>query len=427
MDRRINRRSTFSCRLAILLRDLCMEAELSSEQKSLRDFLAAQARRFEKKVFLETAGEQFSYAAVDDRTDRAATGLSRLGLRAGDRVALLLSNRAELVFFLLGAPKLGMVPVPIHPACSHEEIISILWHCGATAVITERRFEVVRQIVPQIRHWFSVDDDSFAKHPFYGLTGGSVLGFWPDLDPGDAALISYSPAVNRNRKAVVLTHYNLLSNCYQLLQPFRIDETDRFMCALPLSSAMTEVLLLLAPWAAGGTCILRDAAPASLPRAIKDSCATVLAGMPEFYRQLAESPDFAQCDLSSLRLAVCSSGPVAQDVFRQFEERHDAVIVEGYGLVEATCLTCANPYTGVLKPGSVGLTLPGQECRVVDEMGKERPPGETGEIVIRGPNVMKEYFRDPGSTARSLRSDWLFTGDRGYIDSDGYYYLSPAG
>jgi long-chain acyl-CoA synthetase len=233
--------------------------------------------------------------------------------------------------------------------------------------------------------------------------------------------------VNRNRKAVVLTHYNLLSNCYQLLQPFRIDETDRFMCALPLSSAMTEVLLLLAPWAAGGTCILRDAAPASLPRAIKDSCATVLAGMPEFYRQLAESPDFAQCDLSSLRLAVCSSGPVAQDVFRQFEERHDAVIVEGYGLVEATCLTCANPYTGVLKPGSVGLTLPGQECRVVDEMGKERPPGETGEIVIRGPNVMKEYFRDPGSTARSLRSDWLFTGDRGYIDSDGYYYLSPAG
>ncbi len=396
---------------------------MSNEQQTLRDLLTVQARRFEKKVFLECADAEFSYAAVDDRTDRVATGLSRLGLRWGDRVALLLSNRPELVFFLLGAPKLGMIPVPIAPESSHEEIISILWHCGATIVVTERQYEVLRESAPQIRHWITVDDASFEKPPFRGLTGGSVLGFWPDLDPAGAALISYTRGPARTRKAVVLTHRNLLSNSYQMLQPFRIDTTDRFMCAVPLSSSAAEVFLLLVPWAAGGACVLRQPVPESLPGEIERSEATVLGGRPELYQRIAGSPDFEKCDLSSLRLAVCSSGPVGEDTFRRFEERHDALIVEGYGLPEVACLACANPYTGVLKPGSLGLVLPGQEARIVGSRSEDLSTGESGEIIVRGPNVMKEYFRDPDATARTLRDGWLHTGDRGHVDSDGYYYL----
>lgn len=399
---------------------------MSNEQQTLRDLLTAQARRFEKKIFLECGDEQFSYAAVDDRTDRVATGLSRLGLRSGDRVALLLSNRAELVFFLLGAPKLGMIPVPIAQECTHEEIISILWHCGATVVVTEKRYDVLRESSPQIRHWISVDDASFEKPPFRGLTGGSVLGFWPDLDPGGAALICYTRRSSRTRKAVVLTHRNLLSSCYHMLQPFRIDESDRFMCAVPLHASAAEVLLVLAPLAAGGTCILRQPVPESLPNEIEQSGATVLAGMPVLYQRIANSPDFERCDLSSLRLAVCSSGPVGEDTFRRFEERHDALIVEGYGLPEVTCLACANPYTGVLKPGSLGLVLPDQEVRIVDSRGEDVSTGRSGEITVRGPNVMKEYFRDPDATARALRDGWLHTGDTGHVDADGYYYLDVS-
>ncbi len=396
---------------------------MSNEQQTLRDLLTTRARRFEKKTFLECGDVQFSYAAVDDRTDRVATGLSRLGLRSGDRVALLLSNRPELVFFLLGAPKLGVIPVPIAQECSQEEIISILWHCGATVVVTERRHDALKESAPQIRHWITVDDATFDEPPFRGLTGGSVLGFWPDLDPAGAALISYTRGSFRTRKAVVLTHSNLLSNCYQLLQPFRIDETDRFMCAVPLISSAAEVLLVLAPWVAGGTCILRQPVPESLPNEIERTGATVLAGRPELYQRIAGSPDFERCDLSSLRLAVCSSGPVGEEIFRRFEERHDALIVEGYGPPEVTCLACANPYTGVLKPGSLGLVLPGQEVRVVGSQGEDLSVGEPGELVVRGPNVMKEYFRDPDATARALRGGWLHTGDTGHVDADGYYYL----
>jgi acyl-CoA synthetase (AMP-forming)/AMP-acid ligase II len=123
---------------------------------------------------------------------------------------------------------------------------------------------------------------------------------------------------------------------------------------------------------------------------------------------------------------VCSSGPVGEDTFRRFEEWHDALIVEVYGLPEVTCLACANPYTGVLKPGSLGLVLPGQEVRISGSRGEDLPAGESGEIVVRGPNVMKEYFRDPDATARTLRDGWLHTGDRGHVDADGYYYLDAS-
>jgi long-chain acyl-CoA synthetase len=401
--------------------------KLATEQQTLRDVLTAQAHRYERKVFLEHGSSRFSYSDVDDRTDRVATGLSRIGIRPGDRVALLLSNSPELVFFLLGTPKVGMVPVPIDPDASEEEISSILWHCGATAIVTEKRFDFLKDRTPQIRHWIAVDGDSFAEPPFNKLEGGSVLGFWPDLDPDSAALISYAPGVAAGHKGVVLTHRNIVSNCLQVLQPFRIDETDRFLCGLPLSTTVAEILLLIVPWLSGAACVLRQPGAGGLLRDIQESRVTVLAGVPELLGRLASSREFADSDLSALRLAISFSGPIDRAVLRQFEEQHDALIVESYGALEASCLVCSNPYTGLRKPGALGLVLPGQECRVVDRAGKDLPAGAAGEILVRGPNVMKEYFRDPVATAKALKGGWLHTGDQAWVDSDGYYFPASGG
>jgi len=396
---------------------------LNSERQTLRNLLTDRARRFEKKGFLDCSGRQFSFAEVDDRTDRVATGLSRLGLQEGDRVALLMANRPEYVFFLLGAPKLGIIPVPLDPALSQEEIVSTLWHSGAKAVVTERTSGFIRPLAPQIRDWIVVDEPSFSEEPFRDLERGPVLGFWPELDPSLPAVILHTRGRCGTRRAVVLTHRNLLANCSQILQPFRVDETDRFLCMLSLGEATALVLLLLVPWMAGADCVLREPQPSQLPRFVESSSATVVAGRPELYDRAIASPGFARSNLSSLRLALCTSGPVGGEPARQFELYHDALIVEGYGLVEATCLTCANPYTGVRKAGSLGLPLPGQECRIADDGGRDLPPGRVGEILVRGPNVMREYFRDPASTARTIRSGWLHTGDMGYMDSDGFYHL----
>ena len=396
------------------------------EQQTVRDLVATQARRYEKKIFLESGNQRYSYASLDDRTDRVATGISRLGLKKGDRIALILANRPEFVFFLLGAPKIGVVPVLVDLSHSLEEIASVLAHCDVSAVVTESRFLDLRHWVSGAPHWVVIDDESFSRPPFQNLAEGTVLGFWPDLEPEDTALISRTRGTRGVRKAVVLSHRNLLSNCAQLLQPFRINETDRFLCAQDLGSVASDVLLLLAPWAAGGSSILVDAGDVRTLRAIQESGVTVIAGEPRTYQIMAGSPDFMRCDLSSLRLAICHAGAVSSEVLRQFEELHDALIVEGYGLLEATCLTCANPYTGVRKPGSLGIPLPGQECRVLGPSGEELPAGTAGEIVVRGPNVMKGYYRDPEASARVLRDGWLHTGDTGYMDSDGYYYLKTG-
>ena len=400
---------------------------MASEQDTLRDILTAQARRFEKQTFLEFDEQRYSFAEVDDRTDRVATALSRLGLRIGDRVALLMSNCPEIVFFLLGVPKIGMIPVPIGVECPREAIPAMIQASGASAVVTESRFSELRGCLPSVEHWIVVDDESFAAPPLEGLTGGSVLGFWPDLDPDHTALISRTRGSRGKPRAVALSHRNLVSSALQVLQPFRIDATDRFFCALPLSSVAAEVLMVLVPWIAGATCVLRRGFSADALQLMERCDATVLGGTPPALDSLAGSASFAGCELASLRLALCIGGPASDAVFDEFEERHDALVVESYGLVEGTCLSCANPYTGVRKRGSLGLPLQGQECRIVDARGMELPAGQVGEIVVRGPNLMKGYDGESDLTARTIRDGWLHTGDRGYVDPDGYYFLAaPA-
>jgi len=385
---------------------------------TLRDLLTARARRFEREIFLEYGAEQFSYATLDDRTDHVATGLNRLGLQPGDRIVLLLSNRPEFIFFLLGAPKLGFVPVPVDPAFPPDDIAFILRDCSASALVTEKQFRGLKSGIPKTTCWIEVDDDFLAEHPFQG----PVLGFWPDLNPDDPAVISYLRNASGTFRPVVLTHRNLLSNCNQMIPPFRINETDRFFCAAPLSSLDAEILLVLAPLVAGGCCILQEASSLQVTRNICERRATVLAGPPRFYEMISSSPEFGSADLSACRLAICHSGAAGDRMLKVFQEQHDALIVEVYNRAEATCLCCANPYTGVRKSGSLGIPLPGLKCAIVDAQGRELPSGARGEIAVRGPNVMKGYYRDPEETEKVLRGGWLHTGDFGCMDPDGYYW-----
>jgi long-chain acyl-CoA synthetase len=254
-----------------------------------------------------------------------------------------------------------------------------------------------------------------------------VLGFWPDVEPDSAAVIAYTGGRSGPRKYAVLTHRNLISSSLQLQQPFRIDETDRFLCALPLSLITAQIVLLLAPWMAGAASVLEEPYGSATLSLVQRARITVLAGTPRVYDLIAAPLFSGDCDLSQLRLAICHSGRVGEHIRAEFEDRYDALLVECYGLVEATALCCANPYTGVRKPGAIGLPLPGQRCRIVDADDRELPAGKPGEIVVRGPNIMRGYFRDAEGTAKAVRDGWLHTGDIGYTDSDGYYYLTTPG
>jgi long-chain acyl-CoA synthetase len=401
---------------------------LGSEPQTLRDHLSAQARRYERKTFLEAGGERYSFRAVDEWTDRAATGLGRLGLVRGDRVALVLESRPELLFLAWGAPKVGVVPALLDPALPAADLVEALVGLRPSAIVIEPRLAgaaaAAARRCPQPVRVLEARGGGLGPE----LETRGVLDFWPDLGAGDAALILFTRGRGGKPKPVVLTHLNLLSNARQMLQPLRIQASDRFYAALSLASAPGLVLQGLVPWAAGaGTILAPEEPPAALFAALARSGASVLAGTPDLYRAAGEQRAAEGCDLGVLRLAICGPGPVSAEVHAQFQERFDALIVEGYGLTEATCLCCVNPYTGVRKPGSLGLPLPGQECRVVGPDGEDRAAGQVGEIVVRGPNLMKEYFDDPAGTRRVLRDGWLHTGDAAWVDEDGYYHLSPSG
>jgi long-chain acyl-CoA synthetase len=398
---------------------------LASGNETLRDVIAAQARRFEKHGFLEYGNQRFSYADVDDRTDRVATALTHLGLRAGDRVALLMKNRPEFLFFLWGAAKIGVIAVPLDPGGSAQYIAAALAQTTPSAVVTETRHKELRSQFPADKHWIVVDDESFLDEPFRGLErSASVLRFWPDLSPDAAALIAFTTGRRGTRKPVVLSHRNLVAAAGQLVQPFRIDETDRFVCLLPMSWVFSQVFLTLTPWVVGATAVLADMSQSSARDCVVAGRASVTAGTPGLFESLLDASGSSGRAGSALRLAVCYAGVVGERVLHEFENSYDAFVVEGYGVLEATCLTCANPYTGVRKRGSVGLPLPGQQCRLADPYGNDVPSGATGEILVRGPNVMTGYYGDSAASASVLRDGWLHTGDFGTVDADGYYYLA---
>jgi len=396
---------------------------VTSGPYTLRDHLTAQARRFEKKTFLEHGAKHYSYRAIDDSTDHVATALGKLGLRRGERVAIVLPARPELVFFLWGAPKVGLVPVPIDPSLERGEIASRIEQAQVSALVTERVFA---DLAPaSTRHVILVDEESAAPD-FAKFVHGPALDFWPDLDPGDPAALVFTQGRDGRRRGVLLSHGNLIANATQLLQPLRVNATDRFFHALPLASSSGLVLQLLLPWTAGACAVLPDPVRSGIHAELERHRITVVVGSPVLYGDLARTERKVARASSALRLAACIGGAVGDAVQRSFEERYDALIVEGYTLTEATCVACANPYTGVRKSGSLGLPLPGQECRIEPGTGSAPDARAVGEILLRGPNVMKGYFDDPGATHAALRDGWLHTGDLGYVDSDGYYHLASS-
>jgi long-chain acyl-CoA synthetase len=184
------------------------------------------------------------------------------------------------------------------------------------------------------------------------------------------------------------------------------------------------VVTTLGPMYAGGSMVLMEGfSPKKLLPALERYGATAFSGVPTVYAILNNLPDAEQYDLSKLRFCVCGAAPMPVEVFKEFEKKYKAFILEGYGLSEGTCASSVNPLGGKRKIGSIGLPYAAQPMKIFDDNDNEVPPGTVGEIVIRGPNVMRGYYNNPEATAETLRNDWLHTGDLGYVDEDGYFFI----
>ncbi len=392
---------------------------MPGREQTLDSALAQAARRWPDRPALWFDGAELSYAELESVVNRAAAGLTRLGLEKGDRLALMLPNCPFFAVSLLAAARLGAISVPVNPMLAPEEACFLLAHSGAKALVTLPPFvpaiEAIRGDLPDLRHVLTAEEE---------LVGGSMDAAPPCAsDPADTAVIFYTSGTTGRPKGAMLSHLNLLSNAGACAETFGVNERDRFCCVLPLFHSFGATVCLVLPVLAGARMTLVPRfAPRDLLALVGSERCTLLAGVPSMYALMlatTRQPDFV---LASLRIVVSGGAPLPTEVQAAFSRRFDVELLEGYGPTEASPVVSVNRL-GANRPGSVGLPLPGVEVRVVDGGGRDVATGEVGEILVRGPNVMQGYYREPEATAQTVRAGWLHTGDLGRVDEDGHLYI----
>jgi long-chain acyl-CoA synthetase len=397
-------------------------------RQTIPALLRQRAQEYGEKTFLYFRDLEVSYRALDEVTNRVANGLSALGVQKGDKVCVLLPNGPEFVYLFLGAPKIGAVLVPVNVLLKAEEVRYIVDNSDAATIVADPRFwpliKAIMPLCPRLKNAVVIGEPApSGTIPFAQLLA-SPSGPEVDVHPEDDMGIIYTSGTTGKPKGVVLTQKNYYVNSWQGATISNMSPDERSMCILPLFHVNGQVVTVLMPLQAGGSLVLTEGfSPKTFFEHLARYRATTFSGVPTVYSILLHLPDADRYDLSSLRLCICGAAPMPVEVCTQFEEKFHTKIIEGYGLSEGTCASTLNPVEGQRKVGSIGIPFPGQEIKIFDEQDRERPPGQIGEIVIRGLNLMKGYYKDPDATAETVRDGWLHTGDLGYVDEEGYFYI----
>lgn len=401
------------------------------------------AKRLTDKPAYYFMGQSCSYAELDGAVTKFASGLEKLGVKKGDHVALLLGNSPHYVISLYGALRLGAVVIPINPIYTPDEIAYILINGDVKIVIALDSllplFEEAHHLLPQVKKFIvcetpkeessSIDMNRLTANPklqsFTQVLESGEFSFQSsELDEDDVAVILYTSGTTGKPKGAMLTHKNLYSNAIDISNYLEMYENDRVITTLPMFHVFSLTVVVNAPLMNGATLIIVPKfSPAEIFRIAKAYQATVFAGVPTMYNFLYQYPNGKKQDFESLRLCISGGSSMPVALLKSFEEKFDVTISEGYGLSEASPVTCFNPLDRPRKPGSIGRSIMNVENKVVDELGEEVPVGEVGELIVRGPNVMKGYYKMPEETAATIRDGWLYTGDLARRDEEGYFYI----
>jgi long-chain acyl-CoA synthetase len=397
--------------------------------RNLRELLETRAAATPEKVFLfsERDGRCFTYKEFDAAAGRAASMLSARGVSKGDVVSLLLPNGVEYLVAYFACFKLGALAGPVNSLLKPEEIAYVVGNSEAKVLLYDSQFaaqvEEVRPNVSTLTDALVFDDEAGATKGYEGGPDG-----WREtrIGPEDEAVIIYTSGTTGKPKGCLLTHANLIANARQIVEWLGFDEEDRLLTIMPLFHMNAVSVTTLSALYAGGSTVVSPRFSASrFWQVVNDYRVTSFGSVATMLSMLlATYPEGVPEGMSaaSLRFAMCGSAPVPAEVMRRFEETFGCLVVEGYGLSESTCRSTFNPPDSRRKPGSCGMPI-GNEMRVVDEEDRELPVGEAGEIVMRGENVFKGYFKNDEATRRAFRGGWFHTGDVGFRDAEGFYHI----
>ncbi len=403
-----------------------MEEQIN-EARNVRELLEGRARETPDKPFLfsEADGRAYSYAQFDAAANRAALMLAARGIKKGDAVSLLMPNSAEYVVAYFACFKLGALAGPVNSLLKTEEISYVVNNSEARALLVHAEFlpkiESIRGDLHGLEHVIVFDDEAQATAEFVGQIPPEA-----QIGADDEAIIIYTSGTTGKPKGCLLTHGNLIANARQIAGWLKFTERDRLLTVMPLFHMNAVSVTTMTPLYAGGSSVVSPKFSASrFWRIISDYEVTSFGSVATMLSMLlATYPPGVPAGLKTdqLRFAMCGSAPVPAEVLRKFEETFGCLVIEGYGLSESTCRSTFNPPDERRRPGSCGMAI-GNEMRVVDEEDRDVAAGELGELVLRGPNILKGYYKNPEATARAFRHGWFHTGDVGYRDREGFFYI----
>jgi len=449
---------------------------LNYPEQPVFSFLDQTAARVPNRVAIIFGGMELTYSELKDLSDRFANALISMGLQKGEKVAIHLPNCPQFAIAYYGAIKAGAVYTPLSPLLAPKEathqlndagakilisldlvypgVCSILPDTGVEKVITTSIADCYNPIIQPLKPLEKIEvPDTIDMASLLKEHPSEV----PEIDIdvfNDLVHLAYTGGTTGLSKGVMLTHYNVVVNVCQYSNWFtgaQIEIKDGVPTPVfpdgvdPLKDRPIvqdqETALVVVPWfhAMGTVGYLNNMVDGGntmvvFPRfepqeyidAVKKYNATMVGGAPQLYIPLVNLPDFDTYDLSSIKLASSGAAPLALTVLDKMLETFSGVVCEGYGMTECTMGATANPPDRAhIRPGSVGIPVFDTECKVADLVtGEDLPPDKEGEICIKGPQVMQGYWNEPEETAEVLKGDWLYTGDIGKMDEDGYFYIT---
>ena len=399
---------------------------------TLGQMLAQTAARLPDKTAIRFRDQETTYADFDKRANQVANGLIALGVQPGDRVALLLHNIPLFMEAYYGILKAGAAVVPMNVLYKPAEIEYIVKDSGAKALLTLAPFAPqalqAAANAPELQKVIVASPEEMPGATLWRDAFGQVSEAAPNVavSDGDVAVIPYTSGTTGRPKGAMLTHRNLIANCEQCEHVERIkpQEDDVVWIALPLFHIYAMNVGMNLTVKAGGTMALIERfEPASALESIQSNKCTILYGAPPMFVVWAQMPNIRDYDLSSVRYIASGAAALPVKIMELFESMAGVPISEGYGLTEASPVVTTNAAGPVTRPGTVGKPIPGVEVRIVDADGGEVEPGTLGELICRGENIMKGYWKQPEATAEALRDGWLYTGDLATVDEDGYFSI----
>jgi long-chain acyl-CoA synthetase len=416
-------------------------------QVPLQEILQKNAKEFPQKTAIVFGEREITYAQLDLLSNQFANSLVKLGVKKGDRAAIFLPNIPQFIITYFGILKAGGVVTAISPSHREREVEYQLNDSGAQTIVA---LDSLYPIIAKVKHKTKLknviitglDEYCYKKAPppsipqtlaFQVLLKKALctapnVKFYPNED---LAALQYTGGTTGTAKGAMLTHTNLLSNALAFAAWMKgTAAQETFLTALPLFHIYGMTTSLTVPISLAAKMVLMPKfEPAKIMQLIQKYKVTVFCGVPTMYSALLANSELGKYDLTSISVCISGASSLPLQVQKQFMQVIGGLLTEGYGLTEASPVTHCNPIDRTMwtvKMGSIGLPLPDTDAHIVDlETGqKTLGAGETGELAVKGPQVMKGYWRKPEETALALRNGWLLTGDIAYMDKDGYFYLT---